>query len=69
MIQEHFNDFADAWVKTAAPGVPEVIDGYFALPDKPGLGVEINEAIFAEHPYVAGHFDLFKDEWHKRDGN
>jgi galactonate dehydratase len=69
MIQEHFNDFADSWVKTAAPGVPEVVDGYFALPDKPGLGVEINEAIFAEHPYVAGHFDLFKDEWHKRDGN
>lgn len=68
MIQEHFNDFADSWVKTAAPGVPEVVDGYFALPDKPGLGVELNEAVFADHPYVAGHFDLFKDEWHKRDG-
>ncbi|MBL8119288.1 MAG: mandelate racemase/muconate lactonizing enzyme family protein, partial [Anaerolineae bacterium] len=41
MIQEHFNDFADSWVKQAAPGVPEVVDGYFTLPDKPGLGVEI----------------------------
>ncbi len=69
MIQEHFNDFSDAWVKAAAPGVPEVVDGYFALPDKPGLGVELNEALFAEHPYVEGHFDLFKDEWQKRDGN
>jgi galactonate dehydratase len=69
MIQEHFNDFADSWVKTAAPGVPEVIDGYFALPTKPGLGVELNEAIFADHPYHEGHFDLFKDEWHKRDGS
>ena len=69
MIQEHFNDFADSWVKTAAPGVPEVVDGYFALPDKPGLGVELNEALFADHPYHEGHFDLFKDEWHKRDGN
>ena len=66
MIQEHFNDFADSWVKQAAPGVPEVVDGYFALPDKPGLGVELNEALFADHPYVEGHFDLFKDEWHKR---
>ncbi len=69
MIQEHFNDFADSWVKQAAPGVPEVVDGYFALPDKPGLGVELNEALFADHPYVEGHFDLFKDEWHKRQKN
>ena len=29
-IQEHFNDFAELYVKAAAPGVPEVIDGYFA---------------------------------------
>jgi galactonate dehydratase len=42
-IQEHFNDFAEAWVKQAAPGLPEVVDGYFALPDKPGLGVELDE--------------------------
>jgi galactonate dehydratase len=69
MIQEHFNDFADSWVKDAAPGVPEVVDGYFALPDKPGLGVELNEALFADHPYIEGHFDLFKDEWHRRDGS
>lgn len=66
MIQEHFNDFADAWAKAAAPGVPEVVDGYFALPDKPGLGVELNEAIFAEHPPFEGHFNLFKDDWHQR---
>ena len=31
-IQEHFNDFGEAYVKAAAPGVPEVVDGYFALP-------------------------------------
>jgi galactonate dehydratase len=67
MIQEHFNDFADSWVKQAAPGVPEVIDGYFGLPDKPGLGVELNEAIFKDHPPMEGHFDLFKDNWHRRD--
>jgi galactonate dehydratase len=69
MIQEHFNDFADSWVKTAAPGVPEVVDGYFALPTAPGLGVELNEAIFADHPYIGGHFDLFRDNWHRRDGD
>ena len=68
MIQEHFNDFADSWVKQAAPGVPEVTDGYFALPTAPGLGVELNEALFAEHPQVEGHFNLWKDDWHRRDG-
>jgi galactonate dehydratase len=68
MIQEHFNDFADSWVKQAAPGVPEVVDGYFALPTAPGLGVELNEAIFDEHPQVDKHFNLFRNDWHRRDG-
>jgi galactonate dehydratase len=66
MIQEHFNDFADAWVKQAAPGVPEVVDGYFALPEKPGLGVELNEAIFAEHPQQDAFFNLYRQDWHRR---
>ncbi|MFN3337605.1 MAG: mandelate racemase/muconate lactonizing enzyme family protein, partial [Thermomicrobium sp.] len=35
-IQEHFNDFAEAHVKAVAPGVPEVVDGYFPLPNGPG---------------------------------
>jgi galactonate dehydratase len=67
MIQEHFNDFADSWVKQAAPGVPEVVDGYFSLPTAPGLGVELNESVFREHPQIEAHFNLFKEEWHRRD--
>ena len=67
MIQEHFNDFADSWVKQAAPGVPEVVDGYFSLPTAPGLGVELNESMFGEHPQIEAHFNLFKEEWHRRD--
>jgi galactonate dehydratase len=67
MIQEHFNDFADSWVKQAAPGVPEVLDGYFSLPIAPGLGVELNEPVFSEHPQIEAHFDLFKEDWHRRD--
>jgi galactonate dehydratase len=66
MIQEHFNDFADSWVKQAAPGVPEVVDGYFSLPTAPGLGVELNESVFGEHPQIEAHFNLFKEEWHRR---
>jgi galactonate dehydratase len=65
-IQEHFNDFADAWVKQAVSGFPEVVDGYFGLPEGPGLGITLNEAFVAEHPRQSVHFDLFADDWHKR---
>jgi galactonate dehydratase len=67
-IMEHFNDFVDAWVKEAAsgPGYPEVVDGYFALPSGPGLGVTLNEDFIREHPMSDVHFDLFADNWHKR---
>ena len=67
MIQEHFNDFADSWVKQAAPGVPEVVNGYFSLPTASGLGVELNESVFSEHPQIEAHFNLFKEDWHRRD--
>jgi galactonate dehydratase len=65
-IQEHFNDFAEDWVKAAAPGNPEVIDGYFALPQGPGLGVQLNEDILSEHPRGRIFFNLFAENWHRR---
>jgi galactonate dehydratase len=65
-IQEHFNDFDEAYVKESAPGVPEVQDGYFPLPNGPGLGVTLNEDVIREHPRQKIHFNLFADDWHKR---
>ncbi len=65
-IQEHFNDFADEWVKTTAPGNPEVIDGYFALPQGPGLGVTLNEDAVQAHPRQNVFFNLFAENWHRR---
>jgi galactonate dehydratase len=65
-IQEHFNDFADAWVKQAVDVYPEVVDGYFSLSDRPGLGVELNEDFIAEHPRQRTHFNLWAEDWHKR---
>ena len=26
-------------------------DGFFEIPDRPGLGLELNEEAFADHPY------------------
>lgn len=65
-IQEHFNDFSEAFVKEAAPGLPEVVDGYFPLPSGPGLGVTLNLDVIQAHPYRPLHFNLFTDDWHKR---
>jgi galactonate dehydratase len=44
------------------------VDGYFALPEGPGLGVTLNEDLAREHPRAEVHFDLFADDWHLRGG-
>jgi galactonate dehydratase len=69
-IQEHFNDFADSWVKGVATGVPEVdpADGCFPLPTGPGLGIKLNEDFIAEHPSSGAFFDLFQHDWQFRQG-
>jgi galactonate dehydratase len=68
-IQEHFNDFADEWVKQAAPGCPQVdpADGCFPLPSGPGLGVTLDEAFVREHPMQRVDFNLFREGWQRRD--
>ena len=67
-IQEHFNDFVDAWVKDAVDNYPEVVDGYFRLPEGPGLGVTLREDFVAAHPRQGATLDLFQDGWQKRQG-
>jgi galactonate dehydratase len=65
-IQEHFNDFSEAWVKGAAPGNPDVADGHFALPQGPGLGVTLDLDMLEEHPRKHVYFSLYDDNWHRR---
>ena len=50
----------------AAPGLPPVVDGYFALPEAPGLGVTLDVDFVAERPSTGAHFDLFQHDWHFR---
>ncbi len=65
-IQEHFNDFADEAVKKLAPGNPEVVQGHFALPSGPGLGVELDLEALEHHPRRKVFFDLYAENWHLR---
>jgi galactonate dehydratase len=66
-IQEYFNDFAEAYVNEAASGLPQVVDGYFSLPEGPGLGLTLHEDVIEAYPQKKVHFNLFADDWHKRD--
>ena len=64
--QECFDDFSETWVVEAVPGTPRPRDGFFYPPEKPGLGVELNEDLIKEHPYKEGFFNLFAEDWHRR---
>jgi galactonate dehydratase len=66
-ILEVFDDFVAPWVVEAVPGVPRVVDGYLSLPEGPGLGIDINEDLIAEHPYRRDvFFNEYAMDWHKR---
>jgi len=49
-ILEHFNNFADREVQKAGTWYPELVDGHFVLPDKPGWGVELNSDFIESRP-------------------
>lgn len=65
-IQEYFNDFAEPHVTAAAHGLPAVSGGAFPLPAGPGLGVTFDEEVVLAHPYRRQHFNLFADDWQRR---
>jgi galactonate dehydratase len=67
LIQECFDDFLEPWTRGLFQGTPRVRDGYIEAPDGPGLGVEIDEAEAARHPYGPSNFlRLFEDGWERR---
>jgi galactonate dehydratase len=66
-IQECFDDYAEPWLREAIRGVPVSKDGYFELPQAPGLGIELDDEVMRAHPGREGFFNLWSDDWHKRD--
>jgi len=65
-VQECFDDFSEPWVVEAVPGTPRPQDGYFHLPQGPGLGISLNEDLIKEHPFQEGFFNVFATDWHIR---
>ncbi len=67
LIQECFDDFLEPWALGLFDGVPRVRDGYLEPPDGPGIGVVLDEAEAARHPYGPANFlRLFEDGWETR---
>jgi hypothetical protein len=54
----HAVDFI-SWWQDLITGVPQLVikDGYITVPDAPGLGVELNEAVVKERLLYPGYFD------------
>ena len=44
--------YTDEGVTGVGEATLEYKDGYITIPDKPGLGIEINEEECLKHPYV-----------------
>ena len=39
------------WIEEVVEGGPRVVGGEIAVPDRPGLGVELSEAAALAHPF------------------
>ncbi len=66
IIQENFAEYDVPWRNEYVFGVEFSRDGEFLLPDKPGLGIELNTEVCARHPYKKNTFpSLWEDQWLK----
>jgi hypothetical protein len=53
----HAVDFISWWQQLITGPQPFLNQGYVSVPDAPGLGVELNEAVVKEHLRRPGYFD------------
>jgi galactonate dehydratase len=67
-VLEHFNDFADEWMAELVDEAPTVsaADGCFSVPDRPGLGLQLDHDACAAHPRTGGRIELFENGWELR---
>lgn len=64
MIQEAFGEFDVPWRDALVRGWNPLSRGQFVLPDTPGLGLDLDEKVIAEHPYKPNSFpSLWDRQW------
>ncbi|HET9017537.1 MAG TPA: mandelate racemase/muconate lactonizing enzyme family protein [Thermomicrobiaceae bacterium] len=68
-VQELFDEFNVDWERRVVDHPVEVVDGYITVPERPGLGIEVDFDEVARHPYQPQHFlPLFAPGWERRVG-
>jgi len=64
LVQECFAEYDVPWRAELVHGWDPLRGGEFALPDRPGLGIELNVAACTVHPYQKNSFpSLWDDRW------
>lgn len=64
MVQENFGDFDAPWRDALVQGWKPMEQGRYRLPDKPGLGIALDDAVCARHPFVKHAFpSLWDARW------
>jgi galactonate dehydratase len=67
LIHEIFDEFNEPWEKEIVTNPVEVKDGYIAIPERPGLGIDLNIDEILKHPYQQENaLPLFKPGWERR---
>ena len=65
-MQETFEDFNEPWERNLLTAFPRIVDGYFDLPQGPGIGADLNLEEIQRHPYSEHEMSLFEDNWQFR---
>ena len=66
-LQETFEDFNEPWERDFLTKFPRIVDGYFELPQGPGIGADLNLDEVRRHPYHENpDISLFEENWQFR---
>jgi galactonate dehydratase len=64
LVQEAFAEFDVPWRNALVGGWNPITNGEFVVGDAPGLGLELDDSVIAEHPYVPKAFpSLWDGDW------
>jgi galactonate dehydratase len=67
-IHEIFDEFNEPWEKEIVTNPVVVVNGYIDVPERPGLGIDLNIDEIRKHPYQQeNHLPLFKAGWERRE--